>query len=795
MNIARRISRKISSVINSLTGGTAQNLNTGEVRGEAFPGIADAARRAACEGAVLLINDGTLPLSGEDRVALFGRVQTDWFYVGYGSGGDVRAPYLVSPVDGLRSRGVKLDEKLLSLYAAWAEKEPADQGFWGHWPHSHPEMPLSEQTARDAASRCDIAVVLIGRGAGEDRDSKPVKGSFYLTETEEKMLFTVRAAFKRTVVVMNTGSPMDMSWVKSLSPSALLMVWQGGMESGNALADILTGAAEPGGRLTDTIMVSREDHTAARDFGNKKFNFYREDVYVGYRGAETFAKDRVLFPFGSGQGYTVFAHTDANVRPKNGEVSVDVKVKNTGKRKGRETLGLYISAPCAPLPRPDRELAAFCKTDVIAPGDTADVTLSFRLEDIAAYDDVAHEWVTGKGEYVLYLGSNVREAKRIGSVTLERTLSKKTRSAAAPVIPFERLTRKGGAPCREPVPLSTTDLKGRIAGSIPDAVKKPSSNVTFEDVKSGNCTAEELAATLSLDELEAISRGDYVMNSPLGAKGNAGALGGVLPSLREKGIPAATTTDGPSGIRLAESCSLLPSGICIASSWDTALAQELYTIVGREMRAKGSHILLAPGLNIHRDPLCGRNFEYFSEDPLLAGKTAAAIIRGIQSCGVAACPKHFACNNQEFRRTRNDSRLSERALREIYLRPFMIAVREGSPHFIMTSYNKINGVWGHYNYDLCTTVLREEWGFEGAVMTDWWMRRSRSPEFPAIRDNAYRVRAGVDVLMPGGSRTGKRVPDGTLLESLRKDGGITLGELQRTAAHVIRALANMRVFD
>ena len=205
------------------------------------------------------------------------------------------------------------------------------------------------------------------------------------------------------------------------------------------------------------------------------------------------------------------------------------------------------------------------------------------------------------------------------------------------------------------------------------------------------------------------------------------------------------------------------------------------------MRARGTQVLLGPGMNIHRDPLCGRNFEYFSEDPLLTGKIAAAVIRGLASQGVSACPKHFACNNQEYRRNRNDSRVSERALREIYLRGFGIAVREGKPLWVMTSYNKVNGVWSHYNYDLAETVLRGEWGYEGAVMTDWWMRYAPSPEFPAIRDNAYRVRACVDVLMPGDKRLGKREPDGTLLETLGKEGGITLGELQRTAERVLGA--------
>lgn len=298
---------------------------------------------------------------------------------------------------------------------------------------------------------------------------------------------------------------------------------------------------------------------------------------------------------------------------------------------------------------------------------------------------------------------------------------------------------------------------------------------------------------LSLDELEAISRGDYKMNSELGAKGNAGAIGGVLQSLRDKGVPAVITTDGPSGIRLLKYCSLIPIGTALASSFDPELVTEVYSALAGEMKEKGSDILLAPGLNIHRSPLCGRNFEYYSEDPLLTGLMAAAAVKGIQSGGLSACPKHFACNNQEVNRTHNDSRLSERALREIYLKGFEICVKTAKPKCIMTSYNKINGVWGHYNYDLCERILRGEWGFEGMVMTDWWMRSSKSPEFPNIRDNAYRVRAGVDVLMPGATKRGRKKPDGSLLETYGKTDGMTSAEMQRTAKRVLNLCMDIKI--
>ena len=307
---------------------------------------------------------------------------------------------------------------------------------------------------------------------------------------------------------------------------------------------------------------------------------------------------------------------------------------------------------------------------------------------------------------------------------------------------------------------------------------------TFEDVKAGKVPLRAFVAQLSFDELEAVSRGDYKMNSPLGPEGNAGAFGGVLPSLNKKGVPPVITTDGPSGIRLKRASSLIPIGTLLACTFDEALVSEVYAGVGEEMRERGSDVLLAPGMNIQRSPLCGRNFEYYSEDPVLSGKIAAAAVKGIQSAGVSACPKHFACNNQEFNRNNHDARVSERALREIYLKGFEICVREANPHCIMTSYNKINGVWAHYHFELVRGILRGEWGFGGCVMTDWWMKSARCPEYPKLKDNAYRIRAGVNVLMPGGDYIGKRKPDGTVRAALKKDG-LTMAELRRNAEEVL----------
>lgn len=788
MGLKQKIISSVSRTVSRLMGGLSQDENGGTVSAVPFEGMPQAARAIAADGSVLLVNDGVLPLAPESRVALFGRVQTDWFYVGYGSGGDVRTPYLVSPVQGLLDAGVLLDAELADKYAKFTAEYPADHGFWGHWPYSHPEMPLSEEDVRAAAQRNDVAVVCIGRSAGEDRDNKPVRGSYYLTLAEEKMLKDVSAAFRKTVVVLNIGGIMDMSWCKKYPVSALLIVWQGGMESGNALADVLTGKAEPGGRLTDTVALRLWDYPSTANFGGKKFNNYFEDIYVGYRYFETFAPQKVLFPFGAGKGYTTFASDLVSLTADGTVVTARVRTANTGERAGREIVQLYMRSPSVLVNTPHRVLAAFAKTPVIEPSESVETELVFDLCDFASFQETTSRYIVEKGEYSFFLGGDVRSALPAGSLFLDAEYRKQVTSASAPVRHFARLTEKKGKPSRESVPLSKVNLRRRILDALPVVLPSCRDDVTFDDVRTGKRTLEEFVATLTFDELEALSRGDFVMNSPLGTEGNAGVLGGTCASLREKGVPAITTTDGPSGLRLKASCSLLPSAAVLACTWDVKAVENICGVLGREMCRKGSDVLLAPGMNIHRNPLCGRNFEYFSEDPLITGKIASAYVRGVQSSPVSACPKHFACNNQEVRRCYNDSRLSERALREIYLKGFEIVVKEAKPRFIMTSYNKINGVWGHYNYDLCTTILRGEWGYRGAVMTDWWMRYSFSPEFPSVRDNGYRVRAQVDVLMPGGKRFGQHKPDGTLLESVGKRDGMTLAEMQRTAVNVLRAI-------
>ena len=766
--------------------------------------MSDACRRAGAEGTVLLKNDGVLPLSKTGSTAFFGRVQRDYFYVGYGSGGDVNPDYLVSPMDALEARGdIAYDKALADRYRLWCQANLPPVMDWGQWPTCHPEMPLSEEDIQAAAQRNDAAVVILGRAMGEAMDNRPEPGGYYLTEEEKALLAQVTGAFRKVCVVVDAGNIMDLSWVEAYPIGALLYAFQGGMESGNALIDVLYGDAQPGGRLTDTVPRHYEDAPTYGHFGGRDFNEYREDIYVGYRYYETFAQDKVLYPFGFGLSYTSFRvesaaaawHTSWDLR---------IQVTNTGSRPGRQVVQVYVEAPQGKLGKAARVLADYWKTPELAPGQSAAVSLWIDLNDLASFDDSGvtghpYAYVLEAGAYRLYVGTDVRSASLAGRLFLEeQTLTAQLESQCSPTQDFPRLhpREEGGrlVPGFEPVPRAESRRKDQVLENLPEPIPFTGDlGISFRDVCKGTHGMEDFIAQLTAEELNALCKGEGQMDSPLGTKGNAGMLGGTTRSLRDKGVPTLTTTDGPSGIRVCCYTALLPCGTALASSWDVKAVEALGHLFGQEMVRKGSDILLGPGLNIHRDPLCGRNFEYYSEDPLLSGTVAAAMVRGIQSVpGRSACVKHFACNNQEENRNRNDSRLSQRALREIYLRSFEICLRDAAPLCLMSSYNQINGIWGHYQYELVTGILRREWGYDGLVMTDWWMQPSADPDFPALWNDAYRLRAQVDVLMPGSNAFGDPTMDPSALESLKKETGLTLGEMQRSAKNVLKLCARLK---
>ncbi len=747
------------------------------------------------EGIVLLENDGVLPLKKEDTLAVFGRCQRDWFYVGYGSGGNVHAPYHVNLMDGLANEGVTVDAPLAECYKKWSDdpKNVVDHGVWGQWPYFYPEMPLEERAVKAASERSTVAAVVIGRAAGEDRENKLEPGSYYLTDEEKRLLTNVCRYFKQVVLILNCGNLIDMSFLKDYKFAAVLYAWQLGQESGNAVARVLSGTTNPSGKLSDTIAKRYEDYPSSSCFGGYDYNNYEEDIFVGYRYFETYAKEKELYPFGYGLSYTSFDIEPCGFVYKDGNFTVQAKVTNTGVCAGKEVVQIYVCPPKGKLKKAKKNLVGFAKTKLLAPQESETVSISFTEELFASFDDSGitgypFAFVMEAGEYTFLAGNSANADTKAGSWTVEKTgLIRQCESVCAVEEKnrFSAMADKG----KIPVSVSGRDLKARILENLPSEITPTGDKgIKLSDVKAGKHTMEEFVAQLSDRELCDLTRGEGSMDCSLGVPGNAGAFGGITEALRAKGIPAVITADGPAGLRIKRYTTLLPCGTAIACTWNTKLIEQMFALEGKEIASFGVDVILSPGMNIHRNPLCGRNFEYYSEDPVLSGKIAAAAVRGIQSQGVSACPKHFAANHQEVHRNRHDSRVSEQALREIYLRNFEICVKEGKPQNIMTSYNKINGVWSHYNYDLATTVLRKEWGYEGNVMTDWWMQHSKSPEFPQIKDNAYRVRAQVDVLMPGGWNPKKQcyVFDKDELEAIHKKNGLTRAELQRCAINVLR---------
>lgn len=806
MKFKHKIDKFVSTLSERISsGGVSQLEIKAEGERDIFGNMPALARKAAAEGIVLLKNNNALPYKLDTKISVFGRCQLDYFYVGYGSGGDVNAPYFVNVIDGIKNAGGHVNEWLLEYYKDFTKNNPAPHGFWGHWPMNFEEPSLDDKMIERASEESDVALVVIGRAAGEDRENTLTKGSYYLTDEERNLLDNVCNHFSNVTVLLDCGNIIDMQWALDYEERlrGIICAWQGGMESGNAIADVLFGRVNPSGRLTDTIAVRYENYPSAMHFGNKLFNTYVEDIFVGYRYFETFSKEKALFPFGYGLSYTNFDIEVLDFKADNDKIKVEVRVTNIGDVAGKEVVELYASAPQGKLSKPVMSLVAFDKTINLEPKESQKITLEVPVYLLASFDDTGatghkYSYILEKGEYKFFIGENVRDVDEAGSFELkEDRVLEELEAVCAPKEYMDRIVafKVNGSFIPKKVALKPEKpyLRKRILDNLPKEIGHVVHNYNFSQVKSGEISVEKFVSSLTNQELEALTRGEGGMDSSYGVAGNAGAFGGIIPELNKKGVPAVITTDGPAGIRIRKYTSLLPCGTALASTFNTRLVEELCSEMGKELKNAGSNVLLAPGMNIHRNPLCGRNFEYFSEDPLLTGKMAAAFVRGIQSSGGSACPKHFACNNQESSRTINNSIVSQRALREIYLKGFEICVKEAKPLNIMTSYNKINGVWSHYNYDLATTVLRKEWGFDGCVMTDWWMKHSTSHEFPNLRDNAYRVRSQVDVYMPGSfKRTEKKYkPDNSLLETIGLKDGITRGELERSAINVLNMILKL----
>lgn len=758
---------------------------------------ASLARQAAAEGCVLLENaNKALPLKKGEHVAVFGRSAFNYYKSGLGSGGLVNTRYVVGILDALKScEDVILDEQLIGIYEEWLKENPYDEGKgWGQVPWSQKEMPVTDEMA-DRAKEADASIIIVGRTAGEDQDNHDGPESYRLSETEEEMIAKVCAASDRVIVVLNVGNIIDMSWVKKYQPQAVLYVWQGGQEGGNSVLDVLTGAVNPCGKLTDTIAASISDYPSDKNFGDREKNYYQEDVYVGYRYFETFAQEKVLYPFGYGLSYTTFSIESKLVENTSDNVKVEATVTNTGDTAGKEVVQVYIKAPQGRLGNPVRKLVGFAKTAVLEPGACETLTISIPKYDMASYDDsgvTGHKscYVLEEGTYELYVGADVRSAALAGSYEEALVVVEELQEAYAPTETFERMKAVENPDgsysiTMEPVPTRTVDPRQRLLANRPKVIPYTGDKgYKLVDVLDGNVTMDDFVAQLTDEQMITIFRGEG-MCSPRVTPGIAAAFGGVSDDLVAFGIPAAGCSDGPSGIRMdcGTKAFAMPNGTALGCSFNMPLVEELYEMEGQELRLNKIDSLLGPGMNIHRHPLNGRNFEYISEDPYLTGKISAAQLRGMNKFGIGSTIKHFCANNQETARRFSDSEMSERALREIYLKGFEIAVKEGPARSVMTTYGAVNGLWTAGSYDLNTTILRGEWGFDGIVMTDWWAESNYEGEKSSRQTKAPMIAAQNDLYMVTSDPASN--PENDDLPQKLAEGYITRGELQRGAKNIL----------
>lgn len=712
-------------------------------------------KQVAADGAVLLKNEGgLLPLKKGTTLAVFGKAQAD-FVKGNGGSGAVLTAYSRSPLEALeikQSQGkVRLFTPLSDFYQQYVENVYATGVIPGRV--DEPELPAF--LLKQARQFTDTALITLCRYSEEtqDRTATLDDGDFYLSCTERAMVEAVLEQFSHVVVILNICAPMDVSWIKYDSRvSAALLPYQGGTEGGTVIADLLCGDAVPNGRLVDTFAYPYEAYPSAKDFqAHKEYLDYSEDIYVGYRYFETLpgAAETVCYPFGYGLSYGKFSHKLLSCELEEDRIMAQVQVENTGSYSGREVLQLYLQAPQGKLGKPNRVLIDFAKTDPLFPGQTQQLTLTARVSDFANYDDLGKvcpsAYVLEPGDYIFHLGTNVRCTETLGPIyhvdqaKIVRQLSRK----CEPVQLAGRLLAdgteeklpEGQAPgrCKTRIPEEPTL---ECPWPVPSDLWLPPDTPQLIDVYRGNMTLDAFIQALSLEQKV------YLLNGhPNRGVANTFGMGNLL----HFGVPNVMTADGPAGLRLFPQCQISPTAFpcatLIACTWDPSMAEKVGIAAAEEVRENGIGIWLAPGMNIHRDPLCGRNFEYYSEDPLITGIMASGMVKGIQSQGISAVIKHFACNSRETNRRECDSRISERALREIYLKGFEICVKQAKPWALMTAYNLLNGQRCSQRRDLVTDILRDEWGFDGLVMSDWANNARHELE----------IQAGNDIKMPTGT--------------------------------------------
>lgn len=695
------------------------------------------ARSLASQGMILLKNEEQmLPLQSEDTVGIIGEECLE-FINGGGGSAKVKCEYTRSLLYGLEEKAAarcfELDTHSIEL-AKTIDK-------------------YDVSVLNDIASRTNKCLVTYQRYGSESADRKM---DFCPCEEELNLFAEIeKSDIESIILILNVSGTVDFSFIEKFPKiKAVLLTYLPGMESGTAIADVLSGDVNPSGKLVDTIAYRYEDYPSSPYFNYNKYETkYEEGIFVGYRYFETFAKEKVMYPFGFGLSYTNFDYCNYRYTQDADTLAVSVDVTNVGICSGREVVQVYVSAPKGALEKPALELRGYAKTKELKPDETERVCISFKISDLASYDTDGvtgnpAAWVMEQGAYEIFVGKSIRDLYSCGTYHVEETF-----------VTQQLTNRFGGSPYKY--------QSTRFTNEPCDAEE----TLSLYDVAEGKITLEDFVNHLNETELVALSLGQPLA-FPMGTSG--------IGNLREYRVPNAQTADGPAGIRRSVNTTCFPCATLIASSWDSELQYAMGVAMGYEGYSTGIDVLLAPAMNLHRNPLCGRSFEYFSEDPFLTGKTAAALVNGMQSQGLCATLKHFAANNCEDFRNINNSMVEERTLRELYLKSFEIAVKESNPAYIMTSYNLLNGLHTSAHAQLLRGVLRDEWNYEGATMTDWRNGVSLLEE----------IIAGNNIKMPFG------YPDeGEKVLNAYYNGTISFQILRENAYYVLKSIMKTRAFE
>lgn len=830
----------------------------------------DLVRKTAPECALFLKReDDTLPLA-PGKAALYGSGARKTIKGGTGSG-DVNVRHFVTVKEGMERAGFEIvskawldayDQVLVDARAVFVEqikKEAAELGINAVMYGMGKAMPEPQyEIAMDA--ECDLAVYVLSRISGEGADRDVSAGDINLSETEIRDILYCSRHYKKFVLVLNVGGMVNLEPVMEVKN--ILLLGQLGTPTGDVLADILTGVSNPSGKLAMT-WAPIEQYPSTKGFGDMDDTVYNEGIYVGYRYFKT-ADVTPTFPFGYGLSYTKFEIGTASVAADEKKVSVTVPVTNVGTCAGKEVIQLYVSKPSVKLDQPYQELAAFAKTSELKPSENEEVTLTFSLRDLAAYDEELASYVLEKGVYWLRIGNSSEDTVVCAGLKLDADVIVKECKTICPGADIPKFIPADGMEAQErDAQLKKTEapvyeLHAELFQTEKVTYSEEPTEIlnkgtgSFEDVKSGKISVEQFISSLTNEQLAYLSIGLYEDNTGMGsmigasAQTVAGAAGETTKRLEELGVPSLVMADGPAGIRICKMykivdgkakgvdnplagmmefmdqeqlqmmaamapkpteeeekapihyayCTAIPIGTALAQSFNTEMCEKLGDLVGKEMEQFGVHLWLAPAMNIQRSPLCGRNFEYYSEDPVVGGRIAAAITNGVQKhkgCGTTI--KHFALNNQETNRMASNSIVSERALREIYLRTFEICIRESAPAAVMSSYNLVNGEHANNSKDIQTHVLRDEWGYEGAVMTDWYAvggmiaaAGGRENKHPAGLASGC-IHAGNDLVMPGMEADFEEML--SAVDNPEAKYPITRAELQVTAKRVLEMILKL----